>query len=254
MGIGYEERRKVGKRGEAEVRVLRDSVKVVFADDGFAPEFSKEDVMCPVIAGRGLFVQLSPDEQKIQAIRPYKGTFYFRLVDFAHKEGEAPTFRQEKSRQVTFTNDEGKQQTFTVDARLAWTALLEIVDDKEFEGVIFPFTVPYVIDRDNITGNAIIAGDPSNAKKMRNFMEMFGIDFEDDAIPYASNILPMLLEILLDRGEFVSAQVERGWIKNDSFAYPPTGYKATLKKKTTRKATTKAKPKATKKTAKKSSK
>jgi hypothetical protein len=247
MGTGYKEIKKTGTKGKAEVRVLKDSVRVVF-EDGFSPEFSKEDVMCPIIPGRGLFVQLAKGDLKIQTIRPWAGSFIFTLRDFAHKEGAEPTFRQEDARTVTW-NDNGVTKTFPVDARLAWTALLDIVDDKEFEGVTFPFTVPYVVDRDNVSGNMIIAGDPSNAKKMRDFMEKFGYDFDNDALPFSANLLPMLLDLLLERGELVSAIVENGYIKNNSMEYPPTGYAAQLKKKVKPKA--KAKPKTTKKVTKK---
>jgi hypothetical protein len=241
MGTGYKEIKKRGTSGKAEVRVLKDSVRVVF-EDGFSPEFSKDDVLCPLIPGRGLFVQLAKGDLKVQAIRPWAGSFIFRLADFAHKEGTEPTFRQEEARTVTW-NDGGTMKTFPVDARLAWTSILEIVDDKEFEGVSFPFTVPYTVDRDNISGNVIVAGDPGNAKKMRDFMEKFGYDFDIDAIPFSANILPMLLDLLLDRGELVSAIVENGYIKNGSMEFPPTGYAAQLKKKAKPKAKAKAKAK-----------
>lgn len=248
MGTPYEERRKKGHGGAAEVRKLKDSIKVVFKQkDGtlLTYEFSEDDCLCDLHVG-DVFAQLTKDNTQIQAIRPLHGSFVMKLNDFGHRQGQPPTFRTERARTVYYKDkDTGEDRSFPVDARLAFSALLEIVDDKEWMGTIVPFTVPYTVDQDRITGVAMIAGEPSNAKAMRYFMEMFGFDFEEDAIPYSPNILPMLLSVLHEADAYVQVKVENGYIPRDGLSYAPSGYIAQIRKKSAakkspaKKATTK---------------
>jgi hypothetical protein len=236
MATEYKEVRKKGPSGKAEVRAIKDTLKIIFEDNPVPFEFIADEYPYKILTGKNLYVALSADESNIIAIRPYAGTYPIRFFGFTHQEGEPPTYKEEAARIVNYRDkNTGQQKSFPAPARLVFFSLLEIVSEPE-AGICYPFKVPYAVDRNAQTGNMMIAGAPGDAKAMRVFMEMWGYDFMNDEIPFSSNILPDLEEILKGNDILKLVNVEAGWINRDAFSNLPPGYKPETKKAAAKKA------------------
>lgn len=237
MGIEYEEKRKKSKFGKAEVRALKDKVKIIYVDeDDFIREFPIEDVLCPIYGGKDLFVSLSKDETQIMSIRPYVGTYAMKIKEFMAFNNEPPKPYTEAERKVEFTDKEGNRKSFMAAEREVFTVLLEVIAPGEpYDGVIYPVRVPYAVDRDVATGNFKISGAPSNCRQFREFLEKFGVDFNEDSIPHSSNILPQLEELLLEKDKSVFGVVTKGYVNTKNIERIPVGFEPQTKKKRGRK-------------------
>jgi hypothetical protein len=231
MGTEVKEIVKKNKTGKAEVRVLKDVVKVLFADeDGFVREFPREDVEGVVYSAKEVFVSLNKDGTIVRSIRPYAGTYIVRFQKFFAMPDEKPTTFDEVARKVEFTDKEGKKKSFMAPARTVFTALLEVVAPSElYDGAIYPYRAPYAVDRDMTTGNFMIAGSPRNCQQMKDFLEKFGYDFNEDSLPHSSNILPQLEEILQERDKSMFGIVQKGYI--NTIERIPLGFEIPKKKK-----------------------
>lgn len=236
MATEYQEKRKKGPAGKAEVRLLKDTLKIIMEDNPQPYEFLAEEYPYKVLTGKNLYVALSADEGSIIAIRPYAGTYPVRFFGITHQEGEPPSYKEEAARIVSYKDkNTGQQKSFPAPARLVFFSLLEIVAGVE-EGICYPFKVPYAVDRNAQTGNMMISGAPSDAKAMRAFMEMWGYDFMNDEIAFSSNILPELENLLKNRDTLMLVNVEKGWINKDGFSNLPPGYNPRAKKSPAKKA------------------
>jgi hypothetical protein len=230
MGTEYKEIVKKNKTGKAEVRVLKDKVKVIYADeDNFIREFPIEDVEGVAYSAKDVFVSLNKDETIVRSIRPYAGTFVVRLQKFFAMPDEPPATFEEIARKVEFTDKEGKKKSFMAPARTIFTALLEVVAPGEpYDGAIYPYRVPYAVDRDMATGNFMIAGSPRNCQQMKDFLEKFGYDFNEDSLPHSSNVLPQLEAVLLEREKSMFGIVQKGYI--NTIERIPLGFEVPKKK------------------------
>jgi hypothetical protein len=232
MGTEVKEIVKKNKTGKAEVRVLKDVVKVLYADeDGFVREFPIEDVEGVKYSAKDVFVSLNKDETIVRSIRPFAGTFAVRLKGFFAMPDEPPATFVEQSRKVEFIDKtSGQKKSFVAPERTIFTALLEVQAPAElYDGAIYPYRVPYAVDRDQATGNFMVAGSPRNCQQMKDFLEKFGFDFNEDSLPHSSNILPQLEKVLLERDMSAFGIVQNGYI--NAIERIPLGFEVPKKKK-----------------------
>lgn len=232
MGTEIKEVVKKNKFGKAEVRVLKDVVKVLYDDeDGFVREFPIEDVEGVKYSGKELFVSLNKDETIVRSVRPYAGTYIVKFKEFFHLGEEPPATFEERAHKVDFVDkNTGQPKSFMAPARVVFTALLEINAPSElYDGCIYPVRIPYAVDRDMATGNFMVSGPPRNCQQMKDFLERFGFDFNEDSLPHSSNILPQLEKVLQERDMSAFGIVQRGYI--NSIERIPVGFEVPTKKK-----------------------
>lgn len=198
-----------GPQGKAEVRVLKDSVKVIF-DNGDEHEIAKDRApkYIGTVKNGTYYVRLSTDETTLYDIRPFSGTYFVRFRRFTARKDELPAPRYEEG---SWKKRRSDGADFWAEPRWVMTALLDVLGGEKYTGMVMPLTLEYCFgDFEGLTG---IVGYGKPARRTQEFMERAGYDFEVDEVTYSENILPDLEAILLARRKVFMVEVENGWVK-----------------------------------------
>jgi hypothetical protein len=231
MGTDFEEkRRKKGPRGLADVKVLKNSIKVAFPELKKVAELAPEDKDVPVVTDAELMVELNGDENYIYRCHPYSGSHFVKLHSFVRmgEEPEPTTFTVPAHHVGPLKDgrewDEPDREKFSV--------LLEIVGDGKYKGMLVPYALDYLVDRaDDDTVKFV--GGRKRLSQLREFLVIAGFDPANDNLKYEDNILPALEDLLLSRGQVFLALIDGGWV--NSLTRAPIGQYNTKKKRTSKK-------------------
>ena len=256
MGLDQHERRQYGPRGlgtisilpvsaaktpskwkEIKVSISVDGVRKVFND--FDPETVNREFggwkLKPMNRQNSVNIALSPDETQIKSVTPPDGTYIFQLANFAAREDEsgtrlAPTIKHKSLRPVR-TKKGGiwnipPHDEFYVLHRLVSS---EIGKRTPYNGMEQLQTLWYMFERDPDTGLTRTVYDVGESStkmfhdELMNFLVYTGYDFDVDNLTPSENVLGELEPILVERGEFFRATIERGYITRDGLFEPPAG-------------------------------
>ncbi len=196
-------------KGLAKVKVSKTGkkVKIIFEDGSVEKTFSVDMLpSTPKNLKTGMyFAVLSSDRTEVISIRPERGLFKVRCVDFVRPEDGADPIPK------TYNN---KKYGYSYQA---FTAMLEIVEGQ-YKGVQIPYFLHYKVTDDG-QGYAGIRGNPNDPKATRvqqfvEFVDITGISDEQIPWPEDGNILPEMLRICLKKKKQFDIVLKNGYIES----------------------------------------
>jgi len=206
-----------GSSGPAEVTVTSNKIRVVFIGtkdkpDGQVIDVLREDAPDYMVSGRQL-VTLSSDNTKIFNARPIGGSHLAEFIGFASKDAEPPTPRKVDAK--AGTSRAGKP--YKIPEHLEFTALFRITRGTwkgyQIANNLFYAFLPYEGGITQIKG--------AGSDKLTQFLEVTGIDFVTDDIPFSENVLVYLEKLLLSRNkQLIISLTQEGWV--DSVVEAPS--------------------------------
>lgn len=222
-------KRNIGKQGEAEVRVLKDNLRVVFPD-GDAYVVSKEGWTLP--QGR-YSITLNKMGDAIKYVSPPPSrTELVRFAEFANRVGKTdkepgvpePSIKRGGPRQGV--SKSGKPYNYYQEDELAVTARLEIIGDSPYAGLDIIYQFPYAFE--NVPGTQLTQLTLTQARLVRleEFFRLLGFDVAAEEIPWSSNVLPFLEERFKKEGKvFQVTTNDKGFVSQfasiPDFLLPP---------------------------------
>lgn len=212
MSIRSMNRKGPGGLATVTIDKRKGSATVQFDDDRHAYEILLEDAPIGLLKGR-YFINLDADAVKIVGMRPPRGAYMAKFEKFAHKEDEAPTFKQVAMR--TGTKKDGTQ--FVIKPHLEFTAVFKVVGG-DFDGFEVPYSMWYCFEP--------YAEDPKEAAligsgrgKVESFLGAVGFDFLEDSIAYSDNVLPKLQDEIIKKDREVVLTINQyGYVDDVTMA------------------------------------
>ncbi len=203
----------VGPSGLANVKLLKNSVKIVF-EDGDVFDIAPEEWRME--KGGKFIVTLNKDMTKIIAVRPPKGSYRMKFKEFGNRDRDtnlpAPKFSRGGKRE--FTDKNGKLRKYNKPDSLIIITALEVIGDPNYEGLTFTYIIPYAFEPSaDLMYMDVRAASSNQLEKIVSFFSIFGVDLEETDIPASDNPLPWLEEKLKDAGKVVMGSSDsRAWI------------------------------------------
>lgn len=199
-----------GRSGIANVSVQGEKVYITFEDNGQTISCLLADAPSYIRSGRQA-VTLNSNNTEIYGARPIGGSYRCIFAGFAAKEGEPPTIRSVEARSGSKNGKPWKIPT-----HLEFTALFDVVSGK-WKNYRLVYNLSYNFSRydpeddaDDASAITMITGD-----KLANFLELCGMNFDNDSIPWSENVLVFLEKLLNARKRQVIISLnENGWVKD----------------------------------------
>ena len=196
-----------GTRGLAEVRVLKNSLRVIF-EDGDQYEVSNEGWEYPT----GTYsITLSKGNDKVLYVNPPPGvSLLVKFKEFGNRTNGVP--EPKIKRGGTFPGKNGG--SFHVPDHMVFTSQLEIVEpDSIYKGLTVPYQLDYAFERYQATTNTMIVATQSRLVKIEDFLRIAGFDPLENDIPWSDNILVFLEEQFQKAGKVFQVKLnEKGFI------------------------------------------
>jgi hypothetical protein len=175
---------KYGDSGLASVKVFDDKIIVTFDDPPQKFEILPEDAPKGVVLkNQKYIVTMSQENDKIRYIKPKPGSYLVKFKEFAHKEGEQPTFRV-----VEPTKWAGRHLEFTI--------VMKVIKG-DYEGLELTRNLYYIFEKHD--GDDAVQFGGKGSKNLEEALVALGIDMGEDFPAYSENILPALQEVLLKK-------------------------------------------------------
>jgi hypothetical protein len=194
MAIPTRNKSNSGKSGLAEVRVLNESLKVIFAD-GDAYMTNKGGWDRP--SGQyKITLNKTHDEVKFIAPPGRNDPYLVKFQEYANRIGRSdtnPGVPEPKIKPGGWRN--GPNGQYYEQDKLVFTAKLVVVSgEKEgmFKGLTINYELPYIFAQYPGTMIAMLEGTAGERKKVETFLTLTGFDMMRDEIPWAGNVLPLL--------------------------------------------------------------
>lgn len=202
-----------GANGIANVTVTTNKVRVEFEDNNNQViEVLRDDAPDYIITGRQIVV-LSSDNNKIFSAKPIGGSYMCKFIGFWSREGEPPTPKKVEAR----TGTSSKGNAYKIPEHLEFTVLFEIVTPKKWSKYQLSMNLFYAFSEYE-GGITQIKG--AGSQKLVEFLEVAGVDFTTDDIPFSENVLPFIEKMLLNRNKtMVISLNQKGWV--DSVVVAP---------------------------------
>ncbi len=204
-------KKNTGFGGQADVRVLKNSLQVHFQESDETFQVSLEGWE----EGRagGLYnIVLTKTNDKIKWIAPpgRSEPYFVRFVEFGNRPNEIPEPKKEDGYEAT------SRYGGTYWKPDGWVAKikLEVLDQGDYKGLTIPHKIPYVFVQDPVSGATMLEGTSGQNKKVQEFLRIAGFDFANEDIPFGTNVLPWL-EVRLQAALaiFTVTLNEKGWIE-----------------------------------------
>lgn len=206
------------KAGDNKVRITFQDEDTVFDNGKNVKTFAYDDLpKTPKFTAdskdNDYFVVLSPDGDEIESIGPVEGVFTAKCIDLSRpKEDEDP-----EPFEVSPKNEKW-------DPYQAFLAFFEI-QSGPFKKVKIPYFLHYKFEESKTdAGFAAWKGDPENKKATRlaqiiEFCEKLDVVAEPIEWPEDGNVLPTLLDRILENNKTVKIVVKKGYIDSLMSAY-----------------------------------
>jgi hypothetical protein len=151
------------------------------------------------------YVSVGKDLDKIYTVRPVKGVFSVKVSHFSRAEGQPPAPKDKVGVQFPY-------QYFTV--------ILKIVEGDE-AGMEVPYTLRYHFTSETEyakdgSKRTVLAFDHAKSKytpPLMDFLDAAGA-WENGAMPYKDNVLPMLEKRILEQGRTFQVLLDDGQVKS----------------------------------------
>jgi hypothetical protein len=214
MPLPSQQVRSYGPSGPAEIRVLKNLVKVIFAD-GDLYELPLEGWPKERPAGQ-YNVTLSKERDKVMFINAQAGMYLGRYKGMPRPQGgENPEPYIERG--GPRKNKDGG--SFYAQDEMRFKTQVEILDeDAHTDGLIITMSLPYLFEQAPGLPNAIIVGRKGQLARLNDGLKVLGYDpTTDEDIPYSPNVLPWLDRwLLVNRRVFQMTLNDKGFIASTS--------------------------------------
>jgi len=231
-----------GLRGKGSVRVIDDKRIAVVLEEKDGKTHNIEITYDPGVkfATVGdwqvqdvddVFIQLTPDLEDIQYIRPRNGLFFVSFSRFGAEEGELPTLRY-YPRGKPFQGAKWENPE-----RYAFFGLYKIIGAGEYTGMEIMDMLTYEFEWDENLEEFLVVGSERKKwhEQLLTTLNVFGFDIQRDELhpgefvdaggPSAiQNILPEIEDILQQRNKLGQMFVKDGWVQPDSIKPGPYGH------------------------------
>jgi hypothetical protein len=223
MAIHSKTKSNNGLRGVAEVRVLAENLRVIFPDgDTYTVRKNGWD------RESGHYnVTLNRTNDEIKFISPpgRQEPYLVKFLDFANRVGRSddnPGVPEPKVKPAEYKTWPDGGRSFIPES-LVFTAKFLVVEKGLYRGLTIPMNdIPYLFAPYSTTGLAMIEGTKGQKAKLETFLQILGLDFVNDEIPYSANVLPWLEEKFLAAGKVLSLQLnEKGYVARDGLRAIP---------------------------------
>lgn len=210
MAIHTETRGGSYKRGLADVRVRDDAELVIKLDGDDGGTFVVPYDMAKIgIVTDGLYrVSLSSDGSQLFGINPEKGTYIVRYNGMVSSQGQLPA---PKLVHGGLRHKKDGKGTFTVPDYLAFTVLLRVVS-ATCKRMTIPLQLNYSFEQYKTTNETVIPLGTKPLEKTAKFLELAGMDFTKDTIPWSDNVLPYLDELFQERNTKFQVVMKNGYV------------------------------------------
>lgn len=200
------------KAGETKVRVTFQNEELVFDNGKNSKTFSYDDLpKSPKIVPNteeDYFVVLAPDRDEIQSIGPVEGVFSAKCVDLS-RPNDDPDAEPEP---FEVNPKEG-------DPYQAFNAFFEI-QSGPYKKLKVPYFLHYKFEESRehagmtawSPGNDVWKGRQTHLGRLKEFCMKFNAVAEPIEWPEDGNILPILLERILESNETVKIVIKNGYI------------------------------------------
>jgi len=200
-----------GRSGVANVIISGERVHLTFEDNDQAITCFLSDAPSYIRQGRQA-VTLNSNNTEIYGARPVGGTHRCIFAGFAAREGEPPTIREVAAK----SGVSSKNKSYKIPAHLEFTALFDVIAGK-WKNYRLVYNLNYNFSRydpdddaDDASAITMITGE-----KLASFLEICGMDFDSDSIPWSDNVLVFLEKLLASRKRPVAISLnENGWVKD----------------------------------------
>jgi hypothetical protein len=192
MPIASRNRSNSGKSGLAEVRVLNDQLKVIFAD-GDTYMAAKNGWDRP--SGQyKVTLNKTHDEVKFVAPPGRNDPYLVKFQEYANRIGRSdtnPGVPEPKIKPGGWRN--GPNGQYYEQDKLVFTAKLVVVSGElggMYKGLTINYELPYIFTQYPGTLNAQLEGTAGERKKVETFLQLTGYDMMRDDIAWSGNVLP----------------------------------------------------------------
>jgi len=197
-----------GKTGIAMISTRDDKLDVTFEDNKQTVTVLLRDAPDYIRDGRQA-VTLNSSNTEIFGARPILGTYKVKFLGFAGKESEPPTIRTVAAK--SGVTKEGKK--YNIKQHLEFTAIFVITAGK-WKNYQIVYNLPYSFEKfeDEERGKTITL---VYGEKVTKFLQLCGLDFSTDSIPWSENVLVYLNKLLGSRDKvFAISLNDQGWVKD----------------------------------------
>lgn len=219
-------KRNIGPQGRADVKQLKNDVRVIFHEGQKAEgEYRFDyDQVPDVVRDGAMYVRINKDADRLLGMKPIdKGTYFVEFAGFVSKRDSlpAPVMTEERTWQNKQTGASG-----TIPSHLEFRAILRFIG-KPYEGLEVTYPMWYLFkESESNPGTAMLHGTAGRIDQILEFLELNGFDPDVENIPYSENVLPKLEELLQRRVKednifFQVTLKDGGWV--DSISAPPVG-------------------------------
>jgi hypothetical protein len=252
MAIQSKTKSNNGLRGQADIRVLAEKLRVTFLNDGAIYDVQKNGWD----RESGLYnITLNRTNDEIKFISPPGRTepYLVKFIEFANRVGrtdDSPGVPEPKVKPAEYKQWPDGGRSFIPES-LVFTAKFVVVERGNYKGLSIPMNdIPYLFVPYSSTGLAMIEGTKGQKAKLETFLQILGLDFVNDEIPWSANVLPYLEDKFLAVSKVFSLQLnEKGYVAKDGLRAIPSYLveglideeKAPKKKAAPKKAATKSK-------------
>jgi hypothetical protein len=212
MAITTKIKKSVGPSGLAEVRTLKNGVRVIF-EDGDHYEVSSEGWDHPT--GKYM-ITLSQERDRILFASPPGGSYLVKFREFGNRQGKSETDNGipeayiKRGGQRTGKNG----ATWFAKDELSVSCKLEVVDPTSpYKGLNIVYTFPYSFENMPGTPFTMITASASRLVRIEEFLRIAGLDMLNDDMPFSTNVLPWLEKRLQDAHKIFSVTLnEAGFV------------------------------------------
>lgn len=220
-----QERKNIGESGYADVRVLKNSIRLVFDEsgEGYELELDQWEDKRP---GGKYNVTLNGQGTKIIGVRPIAGAYVVQFSGFGNRVNEVPEpkvwrggVRHKKDGSTWYQAD-----------RLMFTLNYKVQSPgNKYDGLTINDFLPYCFERFQGSDLTQLTGRRGDISKAEKVLGVCGFDFMRIEIPYSSNVLPWLESHLLEIGAvFMTTIGDKGFV--DSVSELPEELRGKAKK------------------------
>jgi hypothetical protein len=201
-------KKNIGATGLANVRVLNDSLRVVFPDgdtyqtskEGWTHPNGEYNVTLDPLGSRVLFVSPPPLTTHLVRFRGFGNRGQSNIPEPKIQRGGQ---RQSKHGGTYLAPDELKA---FVD--------LEVVGEGPYVGMKIFYSFSYAFEPDPGTQNTLISASQSKLVAIEEFLRINGFDILKDDIPFSSNVLPWLEKKFLAAAKVYQVSLsDKGFVK-----------------------------------------
>lgn len=210
MALSFKQKNNFGPIGLAEVRVLKEKVKILW-EDGDVDELPLEAWDENRKAGNYM-VGLNKERSDIAFLKPPGGqTWYCKFGQFK-RDGQSETPEPYIEPGGPRKNKDGG--TWIADDEMRAKYELVILDpDGLYDGLTLVGNIPYIFEQKAGTKEVEMVGKKGQLARIEKFLRVTGFDFVNDTLQYSPNVLPQLEYLLQSKGAIFSVTTsDKGFI------------------------------------------